>query len=55
MIKKAKITCCEECPHMDYSYYDYKGECCLLKKIIKDDIKLYEEIHPECPLEDWND
>lgn len=54
--KKARITCCADCPHLDNSYYDYLGECYLLnnKKISKE-ISVNVDIHPECPLEDFEE
>lgn len=56
--KIVKITCCEECPHMDNEYWGYNGECELLKdengysRCLRNEIEISKEIHPECPLVD---
>lgn len=56
MSKKCEIKCCRDCPYLDYVYYTYDGTCHLLndKKVIND-IDIISEIHPECPLEEWEE
>ena len=54
-MKKAKITCCLDCPNFDYEYYDYDGECMLLQRIILTEVDHMKEIHKYCPLDDWED
>lgn len=59
MSKKVEIKCCDTCPHMDYVYYSYNGECSLLTtkdgkyRDLTEEINIFGEIHPECPLPDW--
>ena len=62
MSKKVEITKCVDCPHMDYLYYDYYGTCSFLDatedgkiRVIKDEIDIFNGIHPECPLQDWEE
>jgi len=58
--RKCEITCCEECPFMDYFYYEYNGECLHLHnndgtpRDLDKEINISNEIHPECPLEEWD-
>ena len=57
-MKKVKIECCNDCPHMDNEYYTYNGECDFLSnngkfRDLSNEINLYQDIHHECPLENW--
>lgn len=48
-----EIEYCDQCPHFDSFYYDYKRECTKLKRIIP--LRKFEEtshIPDDCPLED---
>ena len=51
--KMVTISCCADCPHMDYEYYDYLGDCDLLNRDLSKEISIQQGIHSECPLPNY--